>query len=227
MRVGRIVVLLAATAGIFSAAPASAQFFIKPANLAGPRVTGGEPDMIGGALPGANAEEQRAALVWSLRAALNVAALQCQFEPTLLALGNYTAILRDHRVELKKSYDTLEKYFIRVTKNKKAGQDELDRFGTRVYSSFSTVGGQLSFCQTAGSIGHEALFTKPGSLADLASERMRELRNSLAPWGEQAFPRGYNRPVANVHLPVFFREDCWSDKGKWLIKKCGPLPTDG
>jgi len=223
----RILGLLAVAAGVFSAAPASAQFFIKPANLAGAPVRGYEPGMIGSALPDATAEELRAALVWNLRAALNVAALQCQFEPTLLTLGNYEAILRDHRIELKKSYDTLEKYFIRATKDKKAGQTELDKFGTRIYSGFSTVGGQLSFCQTAGSIGHEALFLKPGSLGELASNRIRELRNSLAPWGEQAFPRGYNRPVGNVRLPVYFREDCWSPKGKWLIKKCGPLPTDG
>ncbi|MEI9928734.1 MAG: hypothetical protein WDN44_14970 [Sphingomonas sp.] len=227
MLVRRILVLLAASAGLFSAAPASAQFFMKPANLAGGRVTGIEPGMIGPALPGASEDELRAALVWNLRAALNVAALQCQFEPTLLTLGNYNAILRDHSAELKKSYDVLEKYFTRAYKTKKVGQTELDRFGTRVYSGFSTVSGQLSFCQTAGSIGHQALFTKPGSLGELAYDRMRELRNSLAPWGEQAFPRGYNRPVGNVTLPAYFKDDCWSDKGKWLAKKCGPLPSGG
>ena len=31
-------------------------------------------------------------MVWNLRAALNVAALQCQFGPTLLTLPNYNAI---------------------------------------------------------------------------------------------------------------------------------------
>ncbi len=226
MLFARILVVLAGSAGLFSAAPASAQFFLKAANLAGPRVTGEEPGMTGPALPGATPEELRAALVWNLRAALNVAALQCQFEPTLMTLDNYNAILRDHRLELKKAYDTLDKYFVRQAKTKKAGDDELDRYGTRVYSGFSTVSAQLTFCQTAGSIGHRAVFAKPGSLAEVAYDRMRELRNSLAPWGEQAFPIGYNRQIQSVELPIYFRDDCWDKKHRWLIKVCGPFPVD-
>src|SRR3546814_10219941 len=45
-------------------------------------VEGNEPNL-GFALPGATQSEYRAALLWSMRAGLNVAALQCQFEPTL------------------------------------------------------------------------------------------------------------------------------------------------
>ena len=45
--------------------------------------------------PARRAAEQRAALVWNMRAALNVAALQCQFEPTLLTVPNYKRMLRD------------------------------------------------------------------------------------------------------------------------------------
>ena len=223
MLVPRIMVLLAGGASLFAAAPASAQFFMKPADLAGARVTGGEPGMTGPALPDASAEELRAALVWNLRAALNVAALQCQFEPTLLTLPNYNAILRDHEGELRTSYQTLEKYFIRVNgKNKKKGQTELDRFGTRVYSGFSTVSGQLSFCQTAASISHDALFAKPGHFGELAHLRMRELRNSLAPWGEQQFSRQFNRRVELVALPPFANERCWK-KDMYVARKCGAL----
>src|SRR5688572_20065705 len=129
MLVPRIMVMLAGGASLFAAVPASAQFFMKPADLAGARVTGREPGMTGPALPDATAEELRGALVWNLRAALNDAALQCQFEPTLLTLPNYNDILRDHESELRASYDTLEKYFVRMNgKNKKTGQTELDRF---------------------------------------------------------------------------------------------------
>ncbi|NIJ19609.1 hypothetical protein FHS95_001278 [Sphingomonas naasensis] len=223
MLVPRIVSILAVAAACLLAAPASAQFFIKPANLAGARVTGAEPGMTGPALPNASPAELRAALVWNLRAALNVAALQCQFEPTLLTVDNYNALLKDHEVELRESYGTLEKYFIRANSTKKAGQTELDKFGTRVYSGFSTVSGQLSFCQTAAAIGHEALFRKRGDFGDLAEERMRELRSSLNSWGEQ-FRRSidYRGLIVAEPLPPFGNDKCWR-KGEYQPKKCGVL----
>ncbi|RYE00897.1 MAG: hypothetical protein EOP61_12740 [Sphingomonadales bacterium] len=225
MLVSRTLFALAIGTGLFAAAPASAQFFLKPATLASERVTGAEPGMTGPALPGATAGELRAALVWNLRAALNVAALQCQFEPTLLTLDYYNATLKDHAVELRDSYAVLEKYFVRSAKSTKAGQTELDKFGTRVYSGFSTVGGQLSFCQTAGSIGRDALFTRPGKFGDLAENRMRELRDSLRAWGEQYRP-GTQRPqlfYVTSKLPPFGDNKCWK-KDAYVAKKCGPLP---
>lgn len=221
MLVPRIVSMLAVLAGLLAAAPASAQFFMKPANLAGARVTGAEPGMTGPALPGATGEELRAALVWNLRAALNVAALQCQFEPTLLTLGNYNAVLDDHEAELRESYATLEKYFVRTNKTKKLGQTELDKFGTRVYSGFSTVSGQLSFCQTAAAIGHDAVFARRGTFGDLAHDRMRELRASLASWGEQ-FRRTINYQGLTYVMPPFGNDKCWR-KNSYQAKKCGAL----
>ena len=226
MSVSRIVCILAAAAGFVSAAPASAQFFMKPVDLRGERVTGIETGMTGPALPGATPAELRAALLWNLRAALNVAALQCQFEPSLLTLSNYNAILVDHKTELRVAYQTLEKYFIRTAKNnKKLGQNELDRYGTRVYSGFSTVSAQLTFCAAAGRIGHDALFIKPGTLGDLAENRMRELRNSLTPWDEQRWYGGQFRPIGSHQpLPPFSDEKCWK-KDVYEVKKCGPIKT--
>lgn len=225
MSVSRIVFILAAAAGLLPSAPASAQFFMKPVDLRGERVTGIEPGMTGPALPGATPVELRSALVWNLRAALNVAALQCQFEPSLLTLSNYNAILSDHKKELAVSYQTLEKYFTRIAKNnKKVGQNELDRYGTRVYSGFSTVSAQYTFCVAAGRIGHDALFIKPGTLGDLAEARMRELRNSLTPWDEQRWHGGGQfRPVtAQQPMPPFENEQCWKNT-EYLVKKCGPI----
>jgi hypothetical protein len=224
MLVPRILFGLAMAAATLAATPASAQFFMKPMDLHGERVTGAEPGIIGPALPDASPTELRAALIWNLRAALNVAALQCQFEPTLLTLSNYNALLRDHGDELKNSYSTLEKYFTRVAKNnKKVGQTELDRFGTRVYSGFSTVSAQLTFCSAAGSIGHAALFAKPGALGDVAEVRMRELRNSLTPWGEQQFWGMQMSPASTREtFPPFANEQCWK-KDQYVVKKCGPF----
>jgi hypothetical protein len=214
MRKVGMAVAAAALAGV--AEPAAAQFFMKSRDFTGTPVLGDEPG-IGQPLPGATAAERRAGLVWTMRAALNVAALQCQFEPTLLTVSNYNAILRDHKDELKTSFDTLTKYFLRTNKLPKAGQTALDQFGTRTYSSFATVTAQYNFCQTASTIGREAIFARRGSFAGVAESRMRELRNSLVPWGEQTFTRFNGYAAWTPRLDPI----CWSKKGEWVEKKCG------
>jgi hypothetical protein len=224
MKVLRVLATLGlASVGGLTSVPAAAQFFFQPPVLRGAPVNGTEPGMVGPALPGATPEEYRSALVWNLRAALNVAALQCDFAPFLLTVDNYNQLLADHADELKTSYATLTNYFLRTAKTKKEGQNALDQYGTRVYSSFSTVGAQLTFCQTAGEIGHAALFTPRGSFGTLASERLREMRNSLVLAGEQRFPWGINpRPI---RLPSL-EDRCWK-KQTWQHKKCGAFPGYG
>jgi hypothetical protein len=218
MGMSRVVGAGVIAATLLAASPASAQFFMKSKDLSGQAVRGDEPG-IAQPLPGATDKEVKAGLVWTLRAALNVAALQCQFEPTLLAVDNYNAVLTDHRSELKESYDTLTGYFKRVSKTPKAGQSALDQFGTRTYSSFNAVASQYNFCQTAGSIGRAAIHAPRGSFNAIAQERMQELRNSLSPWGEQQFPR-YFHPESRVPR---LENICWSKKGEWQTKKCGAL----
>jgi hypothetical protein len=217
---GRVRVLGAAIAcaALMAAAPASAQFFMKSKDLSGQAVRGDEPG-IAQPLPGATDKEIKAGLVWTLRAALNVAALQCQFEPTLLTVDNYNAILADHRTELKESYDTLTAYFKRVNKTPKAGQTALDQFGTKTYSSFNAVASQYNFCQTSAAIGRASIYAPRGSFNAIAQERMRELRNSLTPWGEQQFPRAFHPEWRVPRL----EKACWSKKGEWQAKKCGVL----
>ncbi|MGP7794550.1 hypothetical protein [Sphingomonas sp. CLY1604] len=200
-----------------AAAPASAQFYLRSHDFRGETVKGTEAGL-GQVLPGATDTEIRAAMAWNLRAALNVAALQCQFEPTLLTVTNYNAILTDHQAELKASFDALNKYFTRTAKSAKEGQTALDQFGTRLYSSFAAVAAQLNFCQTASEIGREAVFTPRGQFGDLALTRIRELRNSLTPYGEQHFSRALGRDYASQPRidPV-----CYDKKGRWVVKKCG------
>ena len=220
MFVSRNALALAVLAAGLSAAPASAQFYLKSHSFPGGPIVGDEPNMAS-PLPGATPEEVRASLVWNMRAALNVAALQCQFEPTLLTVPNYNAVLKDHFAELDGSMKTLTKYFNRVNKVKGAGQKALDQFGTRTYSSFVTVGGQLGFCQTAADIGRDAVFTPRGQFATLAGARMQQLRNSLfGAWGEEALPSrvAHTRGTTPRLDPV-----CWNKKGLWVEKKCGAL----
>jgi hypothetical protein len=188
----------------FLPASASASFFWKAPDLRGAPVTGAEPGVITGPLPGATPAELRAALVWNLRSGLNVAALQCQFDETLLTRDQYNAMLDNHRTELAQAYQVLSNYFKRT--DKRAGQTKLDQYGTRTYSGFSTVQGQLTFCQTASSVGREAIFAPRGQLHRVAENRMRELRNSLRLGGEQQFIRYF--PVVVARLAPL-DERCW------------------
>jgi len=208
-----------ATMGLAAATPASAQFFLRSHDFTGAPVTGSESDLAV-SFPGATASEQRAALVWNMRAALNVAALQCQFEPTLHTVTNYNALLTDHKEELKGAFDTVTKYFARTNKTPKAGQTALDQFGTRTYSSYATVAAQFGFCQTAASIGRDAIFAPRGGFGDLAVARTRELRNSLIPYGEQGLPRYIGRDYATYPM---LDDKCWNKKGEWQDRKCGDM----
>ena len=204
-----------ALAMALSAMPASAQFYFRSVDMTGAPETGQEAAW---ALPGATKAENEAALVWNLRAALNVAALQCDLAQSLLTVPNYNAMLIDHRAELKSAFDTLDRYYTRVKKSKKAGQTAFDQYNTRIYSSFSTVGGQYTFCVAAHSIGRDAIFAPRGQLLSVAQSRIRELRNSLRSSGEQLFPGFQLRTNRFGWLPNTDKR-CWT-KNQWN-NKCG------
>lgn len=195
---------------------ASAQIFLKSPDFSGAPVTGIETDVVQ-PLPGAKPEELRAGLVWSLRAALNVAALQCQFEPTLLTLNQYNVLIRNREGEFTRAYNMLNTYFKRINKTAKAAQTAIDQYGTRTYLGFSTVQGQLGFCLTASRVGRAALFAPRDGMDELAVRRLRELRNSLIPMGEQQFSR-FEMPPFHVQR-VTLDPGCW-DKKNLLKKKC-------
>lgn len=191
------------------AAPASAQFYFKPADLSGAPVTGAEPEIVG-SLPGATPAEQRAALLWNLRSGLNVAALQCQFDPTLVTLNQYNHLIDQHSDELAAAFGTLTNYFKRTVPGARAAQAALDSYGTRTYSGFSMVQAQLSFCQAASDIGEDALFQPKGQLWQVAQNRMREFRNSLKWRGDEQF-RYYIVPLNYVADLPNMDEACWDE----------------
>lgn len=225
----RMLCLAFVLAMAFNAVPARAQFFLKPYDLTAPPVTGADSGLVAQSLPEGTPAEQRAALVWNVRAALNVAALQCQFERSLLTDENYNAMLRNHREELAGSYKAITDYFTRKNpKDKRAAQTALDQFNTRIYSGFSTVSAQLMFCATAESIGREVVFSPRGTLHMVAERRIRELRGSLVPWGEQQF-YGWRAPQLGYQyrIPATFGQSrCWR-KDEWQPKRCGELFPGG
>lgn len=204
-RVLGLIALGVTTLGL--AAPAQAYLFWSRPALAGAPATGGESG-ITLPMPGAQPKELEANLVWTLRAGLNVAALQCQFAPTLRTVENYNNMLRQHSAELQATYATLSAYFKRV--GGKTWQNALDQYTTRTYNSFSTLRAQMIFCETAASIGEQTIEESRGHLTEIAVKRMREFRNSLIPAGDQAFA------VQNARLPLDPIVDprCYNKKGK-------------
>jgi hypothetical protein len=199
-------IALGAAAASF-AAPAQAYLFWSRPALAGTPAAGGETG-ITLPMPGAQPKELEANLVWTLRAGLNVAALQCQFAPTLRTVENYNNMLRQHSAELQATYATLTAYFKRT--GGKAWQNALDQYTTRTYNSFSTLQAQLIFCETAASIGQQTLDETRGHLGEVAVARMREFRNSLIPAGDRAFAmRNSGMALAPISDPR-----CYNKRGK-------------
>ena len=193
------------------AAPAQAYLYWTKPSIAGAPVTGTEPGIML-PMPGAQPKELAAGLLWTMRAGLNVAALQCQFAPALGTVRNYNNMLKQHGAELQATYATLGGYFKRVSG--KSWQTALDSFTTKTYNSFSTLQAQLIFCETASSIGTETLELGSGHLGEIASRRMREFRNSLVPIGDMAFAQHFT----NIQFDPVTDPRCYNKRGKEI--KC-------
>lgn len=166
--------------------PAAAQFFWLPPDLTtAPFTDASAPLALG--MPGANPAELRAGLVWNLRAALNVAALQCQFEPTLLSISNYNAMIAHHDAEFDAAQAGVLSYFQRTVGKGRPGQAASDQYGTRIYSGYSTVQAQRGFCLAAAEVGRQAIFTDRGKLYEVAQRGLPMIKKSLVFAGEQVY----------------------------------------
>jgi hypothetical protein len=188
-----------------AAQPAAAQFYWSPPDMSAPALTDTAAATALG-LPGANAAEIKAGLAWNLRAALNVAALQCQFEPTLLTVDNYNAMIAHHDAELDAAQATLLGYFQRTVGKGRAGMSASDMYNTRIYSGYSTVQAQKGFCQEAGLVGRKAIFADRGTLHDVARDGLASIKKSLVLAGEQFY--GLPGDDYAVALPSFDPK-CW------------------
>jgi hypothetical protein len=128
-------------------------------------------------LPGMTAKDAKADKIWSMRAGLNVAALQCQFSPFLMSVNNYNAFLRQHSDELADSFKTMTGYFVR-TKGK-AGQRAFDSYATRTNQGYATFDAQYSFCEAAAMLARRALAVPKGSFGAFAEAELAQFRTSL------------------------------------------------
>lgn len=130
-------------------------------------------------LPGASPLEVAANQVWSLRAALNVAALQCQFSPFLRTVPRYNAMIKQHAKEFARAQTVLGAYFRRT--GGKTAASALDRYNTRLYQSYTTLDAQLAFCNAASAAGRDVLTQPIGRLGAIAPTEVLTVRAALTP----------------------------------------------
>lgn len=143
--------------------------------------------------------ETEANAIWNVRAALNIAALQCQFLPFDATVKNYNEFLKHHSEQLDQTRLIMLAHFKRYDGAK--AQASFDQYTTRTYNSFSTIDAQLPFCDSAGYVGRVVLATPKGKLGPVALQYNPELRASLA--------RGFGLPpiVTTVNIaPAFVPE---------------------
>jgi hypothetical protein len=119
----------------------------------------------------------KAHAIWTLRAALNVAALQCQYSPFLRTVDNYNQMLRKHGAELTSAQTQMISHF---TRTQKAGMAAFDRYNTRSYNSFSTLDAQYNFCWAAGQAGQALRVADVGGMSRVAETAVPMLRTALA-----------------------------------------------
>ena len=204
--------------GLLAAAPAAGQVLLYDPQFPSGPIDPGDP-LVGVPLPGANAAEQRAHLMWNVRSGLNVAALQCQFSPYLRTVDNYNGVIDHHGAELRQAYATLEGYFRRI--HGRTGPRQFDDYSTQTYNNFSTLHAQLGFCQTAARIGRELLAARRGDFYTIASARMRELRGSLTPaYDAYTFTR---TPIALGSMT--FAVDCAQIRDRRERRACERPPS--
>lgn len=123
--------------------------------------------------------EADANAIWSVRAALNIAALQCQYSPYLATVRNYNDTLRQHADELDRARITMIGHFKRYDGTQ--AQNSFDRYTTQTYNSFSTLDAQTAFCEAAAQSGRTVLTIRKGELAQHAAEIRDSLRAALIP----------------------------------------------
>ncbi len=122
--------------------------------------------------------ESEANAVWNLRAALNVAALQCQFSQFLKTTKNYNSFLQAHSEELVRAQTTMVGHFKRTDGAK--ALNRFDEYTTRTYNSYSTLDAQYAFCNAAGYVGRLALAVPKGQLGAAALAQAPAIRAALA-----------------------------------------------
>ncbi|MDC0886599.1 hypothetical protein OAS19_02275 [Altererythrobacter sp.] len=112
--------------------------------------------------------------VWNMRAALNVAALNCQEPQFANLLPNYSAFLTTFRRPLKTANDTTTREF-RDRFGAREYRGEQDSYMTRVYNFYALPPAQRAFCQAALEVSAESLLVAPADLESFSARSLPKL----------------------------------------------------
>jgi hypothetical protein len=123
--------------------------------------------------PAMTSEEKLAESLWKMRAALNVGALQCQFDPALKTVANFNEIAKLHKSELDRSRATMEGRYRKLYG--KGGLGAFDKYNTKIWNGFSSVTAQVPFCNKVSEVGAAAIATPTGALSVLANTKLPEI----------------------------------------------------
>jgi hypothetical protein len=126
-----------------------------------------------GKAPAMTSEEKLAESLWKMRAALNVGALQCQFDPALKTVANFNEIAKLHKSELDRSRSTMEGRYRKLYG--KGGLGAFDKYNTKIWNGFSSVTAQVPFCNKVSEVGAAAIATPSGELSVLANAKLPEI----------------------------------------------------
>jgi len=160
-------------------------------------------------LPQLTPAEAKANAIWSLRGAMNVAALQCQFSPFLRIVPRYNSMIRQHSLELDRARSTLSRYFARQN-GPRGGANAFDHYNTVMFQSYSTLDAQFGFCDQAAIAGRDALVQPVGHLGEIAPAEVTALRGSLTPETDKFIPLA-QVPIEGAALP---EERCVDKRGR-------------
>ncbi len=114
-------------------------------------------------------------LVWNLRSAWNVAALNClgaEYEPIL---DGYRTFLTSNVKSLKAVNDRLEKSYTSRFRVRRDAIVARDGYTTQVYNFFAEPAARAGFCRAALDMANRALITPPTDMAGFARDNFAGL----------------------------------------------------
>jgi len=112
---------------------------------------------------------------WNMRAAFNVAALNCLRPQHAQILDGYKAFLNNHKRELLSTYKAVEGEF--KAKHKSKGLFERDLYMTQVYNHYAFPPTLMEFCDGILAMSLESAAVKSSDLDAFAATRMPILEN--------------------------------------------------
>jgi hypothetical protein len=152
---------------------------------------------------------------WNMRAAFNVAALNCLRPQHAQILEGYKAFLTGHKKELLATYKKVEADF-KAKHGARQGLFERDVYMTQVYNHFAFPPTLNDFCDGVLAISLESLTVKPGELDAFAArqlpmletifqnfyQRYAQYKIELAHWDANYGVLYGPKPVAITTTPV-------------------------